>query len=94
MINWKVRLRNKMWLTSFASQTALLIQGVLAGLVGLGVISIDLAGLDSSLKIALGMVDVVLAYFSFLGIVQDPTTEGIGDSAQALEYSEPKVQDK
>ncbi|TWK91127.1 hypothetical protein CHCC20327_2504 [Bacillus licheniformis] len=40
------------------------------------------------------MVDVVLAYFSFLGIVQDPTTEGIGDSAQALEYSEPKVQDK
>lgn len=31
-----------------------------------------------------------LAVLSILGIVTDPTTDGVSDSTQALEYTEPK----
>ena len=32
---------------------------------------------------------VVLSVLSFLGVVVDPTTKGLGDSKQALHYTEP-----
>ena len=32
---------------------------------------------------------VVLSVLSFLGVVNDPTTKGLGDSARALTYEEP-----
>ncbi|MFC8151171.1 phage holin [Bacillus paralicheniformis] len=89
-INWKVRFNNKLFLTALASQTAVMIQGIIAGLVGLGIMNIDLSQLDNSLKISLGIVDTVLIYLSFLGIIKDPTTKGISDSDQAMEYEEPR----
>ncbi|KAA0813185.1 phage holin [Bacillus licheniformis] len=89
-INWKVRLNNKLFLTALASQTAVMIQGIIAGLVGLGIMDIDLSQLDNSLKISLGIVDTVLIYLSFLGIIKDPTTKGISDSDQAMDYEEPR----
>ncbi|KRT93811.1 MULTISPECIES: phage holin [Bacillus] len=89
-INWKVRFNNKLFLTALASQTAVMIQGLIAGLVGLGIMDIDLSQLDNSLKISLGIVDTVLIYLSFLGIIKDPTTKGISDSEQAMEYEEPR----
>jgi phi LC3 family holin len=36
---------------------------------------------------------IVAALVAVLGVVVDPTTEGVGDSKQALGYSEPKKQD-
>ncbi|KYC83457.1 hypothetical protein CHCC19466_1249 [Bacillus licheniformis] len=51
---------------------------------------IDLSQLDNSLKISLGIVDTVLIYLSFLGIIKDPTTKGISDSDQAMDYEEPR----
>ncbi|EWH20032.1 phage holin [Bacillus haynesii] len=89
-INWKVRFNNKLFLTALASQTAVMIQGIIAGLVGLGIMDIDLPQLDNSLKISLGIVDTVLIYLSFLGIIKDPTTKGISDSNQAMDYEEPR----
>ncbi|PAC96508.1 phage holin [Bacillus paralicheniformis] len=89
-INWKVRFNNKLFLTALASQTAVMIQGIIAGLVGLGIMDIDLSQLDNSLKISLGIVDTVLIYLSFLGIIKDPTTKGISDSNQAMDYEEPR----
>lgn len=89
-INWKVRLRNKKWLGMLASQTAILVQAVLAGLVGLDVIHIDLGAVDQDIKIILGLVDVVLIYFSFLGLIVDPTTDGVSDSGQAMRYAKPR----
>ncbi|AMR10833.1 holin [Bacillus licheniformis] len=89
-INWKVRFNNKLFLTALASQTAVMIQGIIAGLVGLGIMDIDLSQLDNSLKISLGIVDTVLIYLSFLGIIKDPTTKGISDSDQAMDYEEPR----
>jgi phi LC3 family holin len=90
MINWKVRLRNKLWLTSFTSQTALVIQSIVAGLVALGLIQIDIAKIDEWIKIVLGVVDAVLIYLSFVGVVIDPTTKNVGDSEKAKQYTEPK----
>lgn len=90
MINWKVRLRNKLWLASFTSQTALVVQVIIAGLVSLGVLHVNIQEVDHWIKVLLGMVDTVLVYLSFLGIVQDPTTKGIGDSERVREYIEPK----
>ena len=89
-INWKVRFKNKLFLTSLASQTILLVQGILAGLVGLGVMHINLNNVSEDAKTIMGMVDVVLGYLSFLGIIVDPTTDGIKDSEQAMTYEEPK----
>ena len=35
-------------------------------------------------------VDALFAVLVILGVVVDPTTEGLGDSAQAMTYTEPK----
>ena len=37
---------------------------------------------------------ILVNIFVVLGVVVDPTTDGIGDSKQALEYTEPKKLDK
>ena len=38
----------------------------------------------------MGVVEVVLTILAALGIVVDPTTKGVSDSSQALEYEKPK----
>jgi phi LC3 family holin len=88
-INWKLRFQNKIWLSSFISQTILLIQAIIFGLEGLHVIDIDMEAAESWKVWILGIADLILAYFSFLGIIQDPTVEGIGDSSRALRRKEP-----
>jgi phi LC3 family holin len=89
MINWKIRFKNKLWVASLASQTAILVQVIIAGLVTLGLIQVDLAQVDLWIKVLLGIVDAILVYLSFIGIVQDPTVQGIGDSQRALIREEP-----
>jgi phi LC3 family holin len=93
MINWKVRFKNKLWVTSLLSQTAILVQVIFAGLVTLGVINVDLAQVDLWIKVLLGIGNAILVYLSFLGIVQDPTVKGIGDSQRALYRDEPLEED-
>lgn len=83
MINWKVRLKNKAFWLSLIPAILLLIQVVAApfGLV------LDFGELGNQL---LAIVNAVFAILAILGIVTDPTTAGVGDSAQALTYEEPK----
>lgn len=83
MINWKVRLKNKNFWLSLIPAILLLIQVVAApfGLV------LDFGELGNQL---LAIVNAIFAVLAILGIVTDPTTAGIGDSAQALTYTEPK----
>ena len=38
----------------------------------------------------IAVVNAVFVVLAILGIVTDPTTEGVGDSKQALTYEEPK----
>lgn len=83
MINWTVRLKNKNFWLSLIPAIILLIQ-VVAAPFG---ITIDLGELGNQL---LAIVNAVFAVLVIIGIVEDPTTAGIGDSARALTYTEPK----
>ena len=38
----------------------------------------------------LAVVNAVFALLAILGIAIDPTTEGLGDSQQAMSYTKPK----
>jgi len=83
MINWKVRIKNKNFWLAIIPAVLLLIQAV-AAVFGY---TIDLGDLGNKLIVVVNAVFVVL---SILGIVTDPTTEGISDSTLALTYKEPK----
>lgn len=83
MINWKVRLVNKNFWLSLIPAVLLLVQAVGAPLG----MTLDFGELGNQL---LAIVNAVFAVLAILGIVQDPTTAGIGDSAQAMAYSVPK----
>lgn len=82
-INWLVRVKNKAFWVALIPAVLLLIQ-VVAAVFGL---TIDLGDLGNKL---LDVVNAVFMILAILGVVTDPTTAGITDSAQALEYTEPK----
>lgn len=82
-INWLVRIKNKAFWIAIIPALLLLVQ-VVAAVFG---ITLDLGDLGNKL------LDVVNAAFSVLvimGIVTDPTTAGVSDSKQAMDYTEPK----
>lgn len=82
MINWKVRLKNKVfWLTAIPL-VLLLIQQVCA-IFG---VTLNFAGLQEQLIAVVGTIFALLGLF---GIVVDPTTEGISDSERAMSYEIP-----
>ena len=83
MINWKVRLKNKQFWLALVPAVLLLAQAA-AGVFGY---ALDLGVLGDKL---LAVVNALFVVLSILGIVTDPTTRGVGDSAQALTYNEPK----
>jgi phi LC3 family holin len=83
MINWKVRLKNKLFWLSIIPALLLLAQ-VAAGIFGF---TLELEGVQAKL---LELVNAVFAVLTILGVVADPTTEGISDSKLALSYDEPK----
>ena len=85
-INWRVRLKNRQfWLGA-------------VGAVGTCALSLadafDLGAYASPWVEAIeGAAAAVLAVLAFLGVVVDPTTEGVGDSSQALQYEVPRPKD-
>lgn len=82
-INWKVRIKNKTFWVTLIPAVLLLIQ-VIAAVFGF---TLDLGDLGNKL---LDVVNALFSVFVILGIVTDPTTDGVGDSTQALTYTEPK----
>ena len=82
-INWTVRLKNKTFWLALVPAVLLLIQ-VVAAVFG---IDIKLDGLGDKL---LAVVNALFAVLTILGVVTDPTTVGISDSKQAMEYDKPK----
>ena len=82
-LNWMVRIKNKnFWLTLIPA-VLLLIQAVAAPLG----MTLDFGELGNQL---LAIVNAVFAVLAILGIVNDPTTKGMGDSERAMTYNEPK----
>ena len=79
MINWKVRIKNDKFWIALIPAVLLLIQAV-AAVFGF---SLDLSELGNRL---LDVVNALFAVLAILGVVVDPTTEGVGDSERALNY--------
>lgn len=82
-INWLVRIKNKNFWIAVIPALLLLIQ-VIGAVFGF---TLDLGDLGNKL---LAVVNAVFGVLAILGIVTDPTTKGISDSAQALTYTAPK----
>lgn len=82
-INWLVRIKNKAFWVAFVPAVLLLIQTV-ASLFGF---QIDLGEIGDKI---LAIVNAVFVVLAILGIVTDPTTEGVSDSEQAMTYTVPK----
>lgn len=82
-INWLVRIKNKNFWISLIPALLLLVQ-VVASVFGF---TLDLGDLGNKL---LAVVNAAFAVLAILGIVTDPTTNGISDSEQAMTYKTPK----
>ena len=74
MINFKLRLQNKTTLVALISAVFIMLQQF---------------GLHIRSNIQEG-VNTLVVILVILGIVTDPTTKGVADSEQALNYHEPK----
>ena len=81
-INWTVRLKNKQFWLSVVPAVALVAQAV-AALFGY---TIDLTTIVGKVQ---AVINAVFGLLVILGIVVDPTTAGVGDSARAMSYEEP-----
>lgn len=74
MINWKLRFKNKV---------------TLIALIGAFFLMLQQFGLDIPKNIQDG-VNTFVYVLVLMGVVNDPTTTGLTDSKQALEYENPK----
>lgn len=82
-INWRVRVKSKSFWLGVISALILLIQAVLAPLgltIDFGIIG----------NYCVTVVNAVFGLLAVLGVVNDPTTDGLTDSKQALTYEVPK----
>ncbi len=81
-INFIVRIRNKLFWLALIPAVLILVQTVCA-LFG---VPIAVENVESRL---LDLVNAVFAVLAILGIVADPTTEGLQDSDRAMTYEKP-----
>lgn len=86
-INWLVRVKNKAWWLAMIPAVLWLIQAI-AAVFGY---TLDLGDLGNKLK---AVVESVFGVLVLMGITIDPTTKGLSDSERALQYDEPKEDEK
>ena len=79
-MNWKVRFKNKAWLTAFVALIISFVYQVLAMFDIVPAIT-----QDSVIQAA----NIVLMLLSAMGVLIDPTTTGIMDSRRAMSYTKP-----
>ena len=82
MVNWKVRLKNPSFWVGVVGALGTCATAIAQALG----YQIDVGVYTNALTMLIAGVFAVLALF---GVVSDPTTEGVTDSAQALSYSKP-----
>ncbi|GGG34369.1 putative holin, phage associated [Lysinibacillus alkalisoli] len=80
-INWKARLRHKPFIVSLFSLLLLLGNQLAA------IFNADFTIYNDQITT---LAETILAILVLLGIVIDPTTDGITDSEQALQYTKPR----
>jgi len=76
-INWKVRMKNGVFLAS-----------LLALVVSFGYDLVSVLGLVPAVEeqAALALCDMVLKVLAMAGVITDPTTKGLQDSSRAMGY--------
>lgn len=79
-INWKVRFKNKVWLSTFISLIIGFVYNVLA--------LFDVFPAITQHAVT-QIVGEVLTFLGLIGVLVDPTTEGLNDSNRAMSYEEP-----
>lgn len=79
MINWKLRLKNKVTLTT-----------LVGAIIGTIYCLLNIVGVLTNLSVdeALGMMTGYVV--AIVGIIIDPTTDGLSDSDRAMTYDEPR----
>ena len=88
MINWKVRVRQPIfWLSIGAA--------ILSPILAYSQMTYaDLTTWDTVISLIIGTFSnpflLCTVAINLLGILQDPTTKGVSDSQQAMEYQSPK----
>lgn len=82
-VNFLVRAKNEVFWVTFIPAVLVLIQAI-AAVFGF---SLDLSALGDKL---VAVVVALFAVLTLLGVVVDPTTEGVGDTKLALSYTKPK----
>lgn len=79
-VNWKVRFKNKVWLTAFIS----LIVGFVFNVLKL----FDVVPIVTE-NLIMDIVGQFLTFLGLIGVIVDPTTVGMNDSIRAMGYEEP-----
>ncbi len=80
-INWRVRVKNKTFWLTLIPAVLLLIQAVSAPFS----YTWDFVVLNQQLA---AIINALFAVLAILGVVNDPTTKGVGDSERALMYDD------
>lgn len=79
-VNWKVRFKNTTWLSMFLS----LIVGFVFNLLKM----FDIVPVVTE-NFVMQIIGQVLTFLGLIGVLVDPTTAGLNDSARAMNYEEP-----
>ena len=79
-INWKVRLRNKPWVASLLALIVTFVYNLLTAFEIVPAVSEEWV---------MGIISTVLTLLTALGVLIDPTTQGVADSDRAMLYDEP-----
>ncbi|EGQ21298.1 phi11 family holin [Sporosarcina newyorkensis 2681] len=86
-INWKVRAKNKFfWLALVPA--FLLVAQIVTSWFGY-TLAADLIGEEAT-----KFINALFALLVIIGVVVDPTTDGVEDSKQAMRYEKPKKEMK
>ena len=80
-INWILRFQNKVTLTAIVLAVIALVYQIM-GLVGV----VPAVSQNDIVNVAGAIINLLV----LLGVVVDPTTSGVSDSEQAMEYEQPK----
>ena len=81
-LNWKVRFKNKTWLSMFIS----LVVGFVFNILKM----FDIVPVVTE-NLVMNIVGQILTFLGLIGVIVDPTTAGIEDSNRAMSYEEPWV---
>ena len=84
-LNWKVRFKNGVWLGSFISLIISFIYSMLALFDVYPAVTQNLIT---------QILNQILTFLGLIGVIVDPTTEGLMDSNRAMSYEEPYSDDK